>query len=406
MTNREVAIKVVRQLHSAGFQTLLAGGCVRDMLLRRAAKDYDVATDAEPKDVMALFRRTLKVGAKFGVVMVLIEDKQVEVATFRSEADYTDGRHPDKVEFASSEQDALRRDFTINGMFYDPLAKTVIDYVAGQADLKKKIIRTIGRPRDRFTEDYLRMLRAVRFSAELGFEIEQATFDAIRKGAQNIKKTSGERISAELERTLISPNRAEGTAMLFETGLAEAIFPDFADNSAEFAISVLAKLPEKIDYALGMGGLFSGCETAFALDACSVLKPSRDLVKHVRFLLTNRDMLLDENMSVARLRMIAAKPYFTDLYELQRAIQRAQQKSTSALTGLKRRIKALGDIELTPEPLLDGHDLMRLGAVAGPILGQLSREMYIAQLEGKITSTSQAEQWVARWLQRHQDLDD
>ncbi len=154
MTNKQAAIKIIKRLQRNGFQALLAGGCVRDMLLDRRAKDYDVATDARPKDVIRLFKRTLKVGAKFGVVIVLIEGRQVEVATFRTETGYADGRHPGAVAFTTAAEDAGRRDFTINGMFYEPLQKEVIDYVDGQADLRAKIVRTIGRPAERFSEDY------------------------------------------------------------------------------------------------------------------------------------------------------------------------------------------------------------------------------------------------------------
>ncbi|MCJ7693669.1 MAG: CCA tRNA nucleotidyltransferase, partial [Sedimentisphaerales bacterium] len=225
MTNKQAAIKIIKKLKRNGFEALLAGGCVRDMLLKRPAKDYDVATSAEPADVIRLFKRTLKVGAKFGVVMVLIDQIQVEVATFRTESGYTDGRHPANVRFATAAEDASRRDFTINGMFYEPLKKKVIDYVNGRADLKKQLIRTIGRPAERFGEDYLRMLRAVRFSTQLGFRIEPKTFSAIKKNAKNIHGISGERIAMELEAVLVHPNRSAGTSMLAESGLAKVIFP-------------------------------------------------------------------------------------------------------------------------------------------------------------------------------------
>jgi hypothetical protein len=197
MTNRQAAVQIVKKLRGEGFQALLAGGCVRDMLLGRRPNDYDVATDAKPNDVIKLFRRTLKVGAKFGVVVVLIDKIQVEVATFRTESDYEDGRHPSKVRFTTAAEDAARRDFTINAMFYDPIAKKVIDYYKGQADLKNKIIRTVGDPVERFSEDYLRMLRAVRFSTQLGFSIEPRTQKAVCNQAENITKISGERIAAQ-----------------------------------------------------------------------------------------------------------------------------------------------------------------------------------------------------------------
>jgi len=406
MTNRQAAIRVIRQLQRNGFEALLAGGCVRDMLLGRRAKDYDVATDAQPRDVIKLFERTLKVGAKFGVVIVLMQGRQVEVATFRTESGYADGRHPAVVEFAEAAEDASRRDFTINGMFYDPLGNKVVDYVNGQVDLKKRIVRTIGKPTERFGEDYLRMLRAVRFSTQLGFTIEPATWSAIRRNAKNISKISGERIAIELEGILVHPNRSAGASMLAKSGLAEAVFSGLGFRRAKSAIEVLSELRKKIDFALAMAGFFADCETKFALERLQILKLSRSQRKHVKFLLANRGKLLDEQMSLAELKKILAEPYFWDLYELERAIQRAQRKSVTALVNLRRRIKALGDVELRPRPLLNGHDLIRLGAVPGPALGQLAEEMYIAQLEGTLQTTPQAEQWVQKWLQKHKAQND
>ncbi len=404
MTNKQVSIKVIKKLHRNGFQALLAGGCVRDMLLGRRAKDYDVATDARPGDITRLFRRTLTVGAKFGVVIVLIENRQVEVATFRTEADYTDGRHPGSVEFTSAAEDAGRRDFTINGMFYDPVGAKVIDYVKGQVDLKARIIRTIGKPSERFGEDYLRMLRAIRFSTQLDFQIESSTWSAIKNNAEKITKISGERIAMELEAILINPNRAAGLKMLIKSGLVNEIFPDFVDGQAEFAIKVLGRLRKKLDFALALAGFFAGCETEFAVDKLSVLKLSRNQTRHIRFLLSHRDRLLDEDISVAQLKKLLAGPYFRDLFELQKAIQKAKyndRKSIAPLVKLRRRINVLGDVELQPKPLLNGHDLIRLGAVPGPRLGQLAEELYIAQLEGFLQTPRQAEQWVEKWLQKH-----
>jgi poly(A) polymerase len=356
----------------------------------------------------------LKVGAKFGVIIVLIEDRHVEVATFRTEADYADGRHPGAVEFADAAEDASRRDFTINGMFYDPLQKEVIDYVDGQADLRAKIVRTIGRPAERFSEDYLRMLRAVRFSTQLGFAIEPLTWSAICSNATSIAQISGERISIELEGILVNPNRAAGASMLFESGLAEIIFPRFSSEQMKTAfesglaeiifprfsseqmktaIEVLGRLRKKVDFALALACFFAGCQTEFAIEKCRVLKLSRSQTKHIKFLLANRGKLLDERMSLAGLKKILAEPYFRDLYELQRAIQKAEADGgagTAALINLRKRIRALGDVELRPKPLLNGHDLIRLGAVPGPGLGQLKEELYIAQLEGKLQRPRQA----------------
>ncbi len=405
MTNRQAAIKIIKRLRRNGFEALLAGGCVRDVLLGRRAKDYDVATSAHPEDVIKLFQRTLKVGAKFGVVIVLLEGQQVEVATFRAEAGYTNGRHPATVKFVSAAEDAGRRDFTINGMFYDTLKNKVIDYVKGQADLKNRIVRTIGNPEERFGEDYLRMLRAVRFFTQLGFVIESETKSAICSNAKNITQISGERIAMELEGILVNPNRSAGVQLLFESGLAEAIFPGFAGEQVKFVISVLDELRKKVDFALALASLFAGYPTEFTLEKCAILKLSRSQNRHIKFLLSNRGKLLDDRMSLAELKMILAEPYFWDLYELQRAIQKAKRQSTAVLTRLKKRIKALGDVELRPKPLLDGRDLIRLGAVPGPALGQLAEEMYIAQLEGKLQTIEQAKQWVQRWLRKHRVIE-
>lgn len=407
MTNKQAAIKILRRLRSNGFEALLAGGCVRDMLLGRRAKDYDVATNAQPKEVTDLFKRTLNVGAKFGVIIVLIENQQVEVATFRTETDYVDGRHPGSVKFTTAAEDASRRDFTINGMFYDPLIKEVIDYINGQADLRAKIVRTIGRPAERFSEDYLRMLRAVRFSTQLSFTIEPLTWSAICTNSSNIAQTSGERISIELEGILINPNRSAGASTLFNSGLAEVIFPGLFSKNRKIAVEVLGQLREKVDFPLALAGLFAGCETDFAIDMCRVLKLSRSQTKHIKFLLANRGKLLDSEMSLANLKKILTEPYFDDLYEFQRAIQMFEggTANTAVLENLSNRIKELGDIDLKPKPLLNGHDLIRLGAVPGPALGQLSQELYIAQLEGKLHDSEQAEQWVQKWMQRHREIE-
>lgn len=403
MSNQQAAIEIIRTLQQHGFQALLAGGCVRDMLLGQPAKDYDVATDAQPADVMRLFYRTLKVGAKFGVVIVLIRRQQVEVATFRSEAGYEDGRHPTEVRFTSAAEDASRRDFTINGMFYDPLNDRVLDYVEGQADLQRQIIRTIGDPEERFGEDYLRMLRAIRFSTRLGFAIEPETYAAVGRNASKIARISGERIAVELEGTLVHPNRAAGAALLIETGLAEAVFPGFSGEPTQQALSVLGRLRRNVDFPLALAAFFVGYPTDFAMARCEILKLSNKQTKHIEFLLTNRGGLLDSAMSLAQLKKFLAEPGFRDLYELERAIQKAaaSQAGLAQLVALRKRIRDLGDVEVKPKPFLNGHDLMRLGAVPGPALGQLAEELYVAQLEGEVASREQAERWAGEWLGRH-----
>ncbi len=406
MTNRQAAIEIVRRLREHGFEALLAGGCVRDMLLGRRPKDYDVATNARPKDVIRLFSRTLTVGAKFGVVIVLIRRGQVEVATFRSEAGYRDGRHPDEVAFTNAAEDAGRRDFTINGMFYDPLAEQVIDYVEGQADLARQVVRTIGNPQERFGEDYLRMLRALRFSTRLNFAIEPATFAAIQHNAGHITQISGERIATELEATLVDPNRQAGASLLFESGLADAIFPGLPAEHRQQAVAVLGRLRKRVDFPLALAGFFAGCQADAVLAKCQLLKLSRRRTKHLAFLLTHRECLLDDDMSLARLKMLLARPYFWDLYELERAAQKSQdqRQALAALARLRRRIQALRGVDVRPKPLLNGHDLIRLGAAPGPVVGQLAEELYVAQLEGLLGTKEQAMDWAGRWLRQHAQI--
>ena len=402
MTNKQAAIQIIRRLRKAGFQALLAGGCVRDMLLGKKPKDYDVVTDATPAEVCKIFRRTIKVGAKFGVIIILADSQQVEVATFRTETGYTDGRRPDKVSFTSAQQDALRRDFTINGMFYDPLQKKVIDYVGGQKDLKSKNLRTIGKADERFSEDYLRMLRAVRFAAQLDFEIEKNTLIAVKKYSGRITKISGERIAAELELLSAAAGRKKGVKLLIKTGLAERIFPIFKNaRAAELAVKVFDYLPKGIVFELAVAALFVACRTGDAMENLKILKLSRNQLKHIKFLLERRGYLLNGDMGLAHLKLIISEPYFEDLYSLQKAIQKADGKSLSALLTVRRRADALAGSQLRPKPLLNGYEIIRLGAEQGPQVGLIGRELYIEQLSERITTKQEAVIWVRDWLKRH-----
>jgi poly(A) polymerase len=210
---KAVAKTIVERLQQAGFAAYWVGGCVRDFLLGREPDDFDIATDARPEQVEKLFRQTIPVGKKFGVMVVVENQQQFQVATFRAEADYQDGRRPEKVVFAGAEADALRRDFTVNGLFYDPLTEKIHDWVGGEKDLRAKIIRTIGRPEERFAEDHLRLLRAVRFAAQLSFEIEPQTFAAVKSLAPKIKLISAERVRDELIKLFAPPaSVADGRA--------------------------------------------------------------------------------------------------------------------------------------------------------------------------------------------------
>lgn len=394
MSNRAAAISVIEHLRAEGFEALLAGGCVRDRLLGRDAKDYDVATSAEPAQVMGLFKRTLKVGARFGVVIVMMGQEQIEVATFRSDAEYVDGRRPTQVHFTTAQEDAARRDFTINGMFYDPIEHRLIDYVGGEADLQKRVICTIGQPDDRFQEDYLRMLRAVRFSAQLEFDIDPATFDAMQRYAPEIEKISQERISMELEGILCCDNRAQGVRLLVQTHLSDVILNGMTHEDLSRACDVLSHMDPPVGYALGLSGLCVALDIETALKQIERLKLSGRQTRHVTYLLEHRGDLLNDPMSLAELKLLAGDPHYPDLLSFQTAIQLADQASLDALTTFQHRVAALGDTPLRPAPLLNGHDLMALGVPSGPELGHLAKALYLAQLEGTVQTRDQAETWV------------
>jgi poly(A) polymerase len=401
MSNRAGALHIVKKLRQNGFTAFFAGGCVRDMLLGHRANDYDVATDAVPEQIIRLFRRTLKIGAKFGVVIVLLDDKKVEVATFRTEGGYIDGRHPGQVQFTVAKEDALRRDFTINGMFYDPIKRSVLDFVGGQEDLKRRVVHTIGTAQERFSDDYLRMLRAVRFAAKLDFEIERKTWTAMCALSGKISDISAERIAAELENILTHPNRKRGAELLCQSGLAGHIFPKITQNEMALGTKILGCLGKRIDWPLGLGAFFAGLETSKAIGFTETLRPSTALIKHLRFLLEKRTALLESEMPLAQFKMLLASPYFWDLFELQTAIQKVNGQSTLPLKKIRHRAKTLKGKNLCPKPLLNGLELISMGAVAGPMVGRLGREMYIAQLAEEINNQSQAIQWVKNWLKTH-----
>ena len=226
VSTRAQAISIVQQLRAAGYESFLAGGCVRDMLLHKEPQDYDIATSARPEDVQRIFPSTVPVGAQFGVILVIIDGAHFEVATFRHDGPYLDGRRPSSVRYGSLEEDIQRRDFTINGMVYDPLADRVIDLVGGQDDLRRGIVRAIGDPRARFEEDRLRMIRAVRFAASLGFEIDPPTFAAVKNLAPSIVAISWERIGDEITRILIEGSAQRGFELLDRSGLLPIILPE------------------------------------------------------------------------------------------------------------------------------------------------------------------------------------
>ena len=286
-------------------------------------------------------------------------------------------------------------------MFFDPIKREVLDFVEGRNDLKNRVIRTIGRPDERFSEDYLRLLRAVRFATQLDFEIEPATWEAVCRHAPEIRKISAERIAVELEGTITHPNRGRGARLVVVSGLAEAVCRGFSGEEADFGCRVVGCLPEKTAFAAAISAFWSGFETGMALKWVKNLRLSNAAAKEIRFLLDHRGVLLEAEMPLSRLKLLLAGPYFEALYQLQRAMQRVGGQSEEPLVKLRRRAGQLAGRELRPRPLLNGHELIALGALAGPMVGQISQEMYTAQLSEEIHTAEQAREWVQKWLQEH-----
>ena len=404
MSAKSAAVKVVRRLQEEGYEAVLAGGCVRDMLMGHVPHDYDVATSATPEVVTELFERTWEVGAKFGVVVVRLGGRQMEVATFRSDLAYVDGRRPVGVVFTSAKEDALRRDFTINGMFFDPMADEVADYVGGRADLKRGVIRAIGEAEARFAEDHLRMLRAVRFACRFEFEIDPATWRAIKRHAAKIERVSPERIRGELERIMVDPHRVRGVELLRESGLMGSVLGMVSDEEADFGVKLLGEVPKQCSFALALAGFLAGCEGDRVEEVVEALRLSNVVSKQVRWLVASwRPFLFGQPMTPGRLKRWVGRGLFETLMQFCRCYLRAQGESDQVLRGVRRQIREWGDEPVCPRRLLDGHQLMKLGATAGPMVGQLGEELYLAQLENEVGTKGEARKWAAQWLADHGD---
>jgi hypothetical protein len=385
---RQAALYVVERLRAAGYTAYFAGGCVRDMLLGAVPKDYDVATDATPDRVQSAFRRSRRVGAKFGVVLVRQFGHDIEVATFRTDGDYLDGRHPEHVVFGTEHEDAVRRDFTINGMFFDPLEDRLIDHVGGQADLEARLIRTIGDPALRFAEDHLRMLRAVRFAARLDFAIHGETLAAIGEHAAKLGGISAERIWMELSEILAMPRRAAGVALLGESGLSRHLCDSWVVDAAPDSLG-FARLSALPDETL---------HPTLALAALTAAMPEGDLNRIGRSLkLSNVDreetVWLVRSLSLVRagdaleladLKTLLAHPRWSDLIRLVRADEEAPGGRAGVADALTRRAAGISADRIQPAPLLTGEDLHRLGVQPGPEFGRILGQVYRAQLNEAI----------------------
>ncbi len=424
---KRFAFSVVEQLRTAGFEALWAGGCVRDIMLDRPPIDYDVATSARPEQVRELFghRKTLAVGASFGVIIVRgpnANSGQVEVATFRNDGDYSDGRRPDRVVFSTAKEDALRRDFTINGMFFDPISSQVIDYVNGKADLERGIIRAIGDPDQRIREDKLRMLRAVRFAARFGFSIEAATQSALARHAAELAIVSGERMAAEMEKTLITSGREMAIRQWAETGLLRVLIPQLALQWSELGdeicrlvrdiqpvswIAVLAAMlypltrraPTVDEHATpGSPGARGWNNAVTVTDLRMRLKLSNDAVERLRLALDCQAMLCRAStLPWSDVQPILVDPMLAEGLALLAARVAADDVRETEIEWIRERL-AWPREQLDPPALITGHDLHTLGFHSGPMFKSLLSRVRKLQLEGQVVDRDQALEWLVKQL--------
>jgi putative nucleotidyltransferase with HDIG domain len=425
MDSEALARAVIAKLRSAGHQAWLVGGCVRDLLLGCKPKDYDVSTDARPDRIMDLFPRSGRVGAHFGVVLVRDAFSQVEVATFRSDLDYEDGRRPNTVHFERDpKQDVLRRDFTVNGLLMDPDTGKVLDYVDGRADLERRVIRAIGDPVARFREDHLRMLRAIRFAARLRFSIDPATFDAIRANHRLVLRVSAERIRDELVRILTEGGARRGFEMLDESGMLADILPEIAamkgveqppeyhpegdvwvhtlllleqldDPTATLALGALLhdvgkpptfRVAERIRFD---GHVEEGVRMSH--DILHRLRFSRDEIEQVEALVANHMKFKDvPQMRESTLKRFLRLPCFTEHLELHRLDCLSSNKRLENYEMVREKLAELSVEHLKPERLLTGADLIAAGYEPGPRFSEILSAVEDAQLEGRIHTSGEA----------------
>lgn len=403
-------MSVVKTLRAAGHEAYFAGGCVRDLLLGLTPKDYDVATDAPPGRVRELFRKTQAVGQVFGVILVRMGESVVEVATFRSEGKYLDGRRPSEVMFTTAQEDARRRDFTINGLFMDPLeGDRVIDFVGGQEDLKNRVIRAIGNADERFGEDYLRLLRAVRFAARFGFAIEAKTAEAIGKHAAMLKGISPERIAEELRGMLVGPMRAQAWRMLWRYRLAQVVLrfldPPPAEGELDERRALIVHLPgERVGFGTALAAALLGAliqatgaedvrgllekkaleKSAHAVD--QALKLSNEEFEEMRGTLSGMGPLLGgAEPAVAAMKRFLGRATAGGSRALLEALGKAGLHE-QRIGWLKERLDELEKAEVAPEPLVSGDDLVAAGMTPGPVFKRILEGVYDAQLEGRITT--------------------
>lgn len=395
MTIKQHAVQIVQTLQEHGYKAFLAGGCVRDMIMGKESFDYDIATDAMPHDVIRIFQKTIPVGIQFGVVIVVKEGHNFEVATFRAEDSYSDGRHPDRISFSTPENDVKRRDFTINGLLYDPVKDEILDYVGGRKDIEAGIVRTIGDPIERFTEDKLRMIRAARFACRFHFSIHKDTQQAIMQLAPQIHMVSAERIREELEKIITGPNPHIGIKLLEELHLLQEILPEVSNTrgvqqpenfhpEGDVFIHTLLALSkmENPSWTLAMGVLLHDIGKAvtftvtdrirfnlhekvgadMATKICDRLKTSTDDKERIRWLVLKHLCFKDaQKMRLNKLKRLFAEEGYPELAELCRVDALASSGDLSDYDYCQEMFQKLSREEVKPEPLITGHDLIAMG---------------------------------------------
>ncbi len=435
---RDAAVAIVRDLRAAGHEAFFAGGCVRDLLRGVDPKDYDIATSARPEEIRRLYPRADEIGAHFGVMLVRRGGHHFEIATFREDGDYLDGRRPTSVTFSDAASDARRRDFTINGMFFDPLDERVIDFTGGREDLAAKQLRAIGRAEDRFREDYLRLLRAVRFATVLGFEIEAGTWEAIRAVAGHITVISPERIREELDKIWLSPDRVRGFDLLVASGLMEAILPEilalrgceqppqFHPEGDVFVHTrlMLSLLAPEAGLPLVLSVLFHDIAkpATFSLDPAEGRirfngheKVGAEMTEEILRRLRYPNALIDAvvsavahhmqfkdvtKMRTATLKRFMARDHFEDELELHRVDCLGSHRQLGNHEFLLAKQRDFADAPLLPKWFVNGGDLIARGWSPGPQVGEILTEAHDLQLDGTLSSREEALAWLEQRIER------
>lgn len=427
---RSGALSIVRRLQEHGYQALFAGGVVRDLLLGRRVSDVDIATSAPPEEVQNLFEHTVDVGKEFGVVIVVIDSTPFEVTTFRKDVEYIDGRHPVRVTFSDDREDALRRDFTVNALFLQPDTGQVVDYVDGRKDLDLHLIRTVGPAADRFEEDKLRVLRAIRFACQLDFRIEERTMAALREFAPKIRQVSWERIRDELIKILCSPGASRGLGLLLETGILEVILPEVAamdgvEQPPEFHpegdvfthTRLMFELSEERSETLALGILLHdvGKPPTFAVrdrirfdghaevgaeiaaEICRRLRISRETTKRVVALVKNHLRFIPvQQMRESTLKRFLRQEHFDEHLELHRLDCLASHGDLSNYYFCLEKLKEFEGEKMRPPRLITGNDLIEMGLQPGPLFSDILSKVEDLQLEGELESREQALDWVRK----------